>query len=278
MPHESQTARTAALSQVMGIVNVTPDSFSDGGRWASTEAAVEQAMRLVADGADVLDIGGESTRPGAEPVGEAEEIERVAPVIEGIRARWGGAISIDTMKPAVARAAVAAGATMWNDVTALSHAPDSAAVAAELGCDVVLMHMKGEPRTMQADPRYDDVVGEVRHYLRQRAEAAMAAGVARERIWLDPGIGFGKTLAHNMALTARLDVLVDLGFPVLYAASRKRTIQAIDATALAAGDRLGGSLALALEGARRGARMVRAHDVRETVQALKVQAAVTAAD
>jgi len=278
MAHESQTARTAALSQVMGIVNVTPDSFSDGGRWASTEAAVEQAMRLVADGADVLDIGGESTRPGAEPVGEAEEIERVAPVIEGIRARWGGAISIDTMKPAVARAAVAAGATMWNDVTALSHAPDSAAVAAELGCDVVLMHMKGEPRTMQADPRYDDVVGEVRHYLRQRAEAAMAAGVARERIWLDPGIGFGKTLAHNMALTARLDVLVDLGFPVLYAASRKRTIQAIDATALAAGDRLGGSLALALEGARRGARMVRAHDVRETVQALKVQAAVTAAD
>lgn len=278
MAHESQTARTAALSQVMGIVNVTPDSFSDGGRWASTEGAIDQAMRLVADGADVLDIGGESTRPGAEPVGEAEEIERVAPVIAGVRARWGGAISIDTMKPAVARAAVAAGATMWNDVTALSHAPDSATVAAELGCDVVLMHMKGEPRTMQADPRYDDVVGEVRDYLHGRAEAAMAAGVARERIWLDPGIGFGKTLAHNMALTARLGALVDLGFPVLYAASRKRTIQAIDATAVAATDRLGGSLALALEGARRGARMVRVHDVRETVQALKVQAAVKAAD
>ena len=277
MAHESQTPRTAAWSQVMGIVNVTPDSFSDGGRWASTEGAIDQAMRLVADGADVLDIGGESTRPGAEPVGEAEEIARVAPVIAGVRARWGGAISIDTMKPAVARAAVAAGATMWNDVTALSHAPDSAAVAAELGCDVVLMHMKGEPRTMQADPRYDDVVGEVRDYLRGRAEAAMAAGVARERIWLDPGIGFGKTLAHNMALTARLGALVDLGFPVLYAASRKRTIQAIDATAVAATDRLGGSLALALEGARRGAQMVRVHDVRETVQALKVQAAVTAA-
>jgi dihydropteroate synthase len=278
MAHESQTARTAALSQVMGIVNVTPDSFSDGGRWASTEGAIDQAMRLVADGADVLDIGGESTRPGAEPVGEAEEIERVTPVIAGVRARWGGAISIDTMKPAVARAAVAAGATMWNDVTALSHAPHSAAVAAELGCDVVLMHMKGEPRTMQAEPRYDDVVGEVRDYLRGRAEAAMAAGVAHERIWLDPGIGFGKTLAHNMALTARLRALVDLGFPVLYAASRKRTIQAIDATAVAATDRLGGSLALALEGARRGARMVRVHDVRETVQALKVQAAVAAAD
>ena len=264
--------------RIMGIVNVTPDSFSDGGRWASTEGAIDQAMRLVADGADVLDIGGESTRPGAEPVGEAEEIDRVAPVIAGVRTRWGGAISVDTMKPAVARAAVAAGATMWNDVTALSHAPDSAAVAAELGCDVVLMHMQGEPRTMQADPRYDDVVGEVRDYLHGRAEAAMAAGVARERIWLDPGIGFGKTLAHNLALTARLDALIDLGFPVLYAASRKRTIQAIDATAVAATDRLGGSLALALEGARRGAQMVRVHDVRETVQALKVQAAVTAAD
>lgn len=263
--------------QVMGIVNVTPDSFSDGGRWASTQGAVDRAMRLVAEGADVLDIGGESTRPGAEPVGEGEEIDRVAPVIAGVRARWDGMISVDTMKPAVARAAVAAGATMWNDVTALSHAPDSAAVAAELGCDVVLMHMKGEPRTMQADPRYDDVVGEVQDYLRARAEAAMAAGVARERIWLDPGIGFGKTLAHNMALTARLGALVDLGFPVLYAASRKRTIQAIDPTAVEATDRLGGSLALALEGARRGARMVRVHDVRETVQALKVQAAVRAA-
>lgn len=277
MQHESQTSRMSVLPQVMGIVNVTPDSFSDGGRWASTGAAVERALRLVEQGADVLDIGGESTRPGADPVGEAEEIDRVAPVIAGVRARWDGAISVDTMKPAVARAAVAAGATMWNDVTALTQALDSAAVAAELGCDVVLMHMKGEPRTMQADPRYDDVTGEVRDYLAARAEAAMAAGVAREKIWLDPGIGFGKTLAHNMALTARLDALVGLGFPVLYAASRKRTIQAVDATAVEAGDRLGGSLALALEGARRGARMVRVHDVRETVQALKVQAAVASA-
>ena len=277
MAHESQTARTAALSQVMGIVNVTPDSFSDGGRWASTQGAVDRAMRLVAEGADVLDIGGESTRPGAEPVGEAEEIDRVAPVIAGIRARWDGMISVDTMKPGVARAAVAAGATMWNDVTALGHAPDSLAVAAELGCEVALMHMKGEPRTMQTDPRYGDVVAEVRDYLRGRAEAAMAAGVARERIWLDPGIGFGKTLAHNMALTAELGALVDLGFPVLYAASRKRTIQAIDTTAVEATDRLGGSLALALEGARRGARMVRVHDVRETVQALKLHAALAKA-
>ncbi|WP_299177651.1 dihydropteroate synthase [uncultured Brevundimonas sp.] len=263
--------------RVMGIVNVTPDSFSDGGRWASTEGAVDHALRLVEQGAAVLDIGGESTRPGADPVGEAEEIERTAPVIAAVRARWGGAISIDTMKPAVARAAVAAGATMWNDVTALTHASDSPAVAAELGCEVVLMHMKGEPRTMQADPRYDDVAAEVRDYLAGRAEAAMAAGVAREKIWLDPGVGFGKTAAHNMTLTARLEVLVELGFPVLYAASRKRTIQAIDPTAVGATDRLGGSLALALEGARRGARMVRVHDVRETVQALKVQAAVAAA-
>lgn len=274
MQGESQTSRTSMSPQVMGIVNVTPDSFSDGGRWASTGAAVEQAMRLVEQGADVLDIGGESTRPGADPVGEAEEIERVAPVIAGVRTRWGGPISVDTMKPGVARAAVAAGATMWNDVTALTHAPDSTTVAAELGCDVVLMHMKGEPRTMQADPQYEDVVDEVRDYLAARAEAAMAAGVAREKIWLDPGIGFGKTLAHNMALTARLDVLVDLGFPVLYAASRKRTIQAIDPTAVEAGDRLGGSIALALEGARRGVRIVRVHDVRETVQALRVQAAI----
>ena len=277
MKRESQTSPMSVLSQVMGIVNVTPDSFSDGGRWTSTAAAVGHAMRLVEQGADVLDIGGESTRPGAEPVGEAEEIERVAPVIAGVRARWDGAISVDTMKPAVARAAVAAGATMWNDVTALSQAPDSLAVAAELGCAVVLMHMKGEPRTMQADPRYGDVVAEVRDYLRDRAGAAMAAGVARENIWLDPGIGFGKTLEHNMALTARLGELAALGFPVLYAASRKRTIQAVDPTAVEATDRLGGSLALALEGARRGARMVRVHDVRETVQALKLQAAVAAA-
>jgi len=263
--------------RVMGIVNVTPDSFSDGGRWASAQAALEHALRLVEEGADVLDIGGESTRPGAAPVGAHEEIDRVVPVIGGLRARWAGAISIDTMKPAVARAAVAAGATMWNDVSALTHGPDSAATAAELGCEVVLMHMKGEPRTMQDDPRYDDVVAEVRDHLAARAEAAIAAGVARDRIWLDPGIGFGKTLAHNMALTARLDALTALGFPVLYAASRKRTIQAIDPRAVDASDRLGGSIALALAAARRGAGMVRVHDVRQTVQALKVQAAVDGA-
>lgn len=264
--------------RVMGIVNVTPDSFSDGGRWATTQAAMDHALQLVEQGADVLDIGGESTRPGAEPVSQAEEIDRTAPVIEAIRTRWGGAVSIDTMKPAVARAAVVAGATLWNDVSALAHSPDSPAVAAELGCDVVLMHMQGQPRTMQADPRYDDVVLEVRDYLAARAAAAMAAGVARERIWLDPGVGFGKTVDHNLALTARLDALAALGFPVLYGASRKRMIAGLDASATEAMDRLGGSLALALEAARRGAAMVRVHDVRETVQALKIQAAVMAAE
>lgn len=262
---------------VMGIVNVTPDSFSDGGRHATTELALAHGLRLIDRGADVLDIGGESTRPGSDPVGEAEEIARVVPLIAALREGWDGRISIDTMKPGVARAAVGAGATMWNDVSGLAHAPDSLATAAELGCEVVLMHMKGAPKTMQDDPRYDDVTAEVVAHLAARAEAAMAAGVARDKIWLDPGIGFAKSTAHNLALTARLGALVELGFPVLYAASRKRLIQGVDETATDATDRLGGSLALALEGARRGARMVRVHDVRETAQALKIQAAVTAA-
>jgi dihydropteroate synthase len=258
----------------MGIVNVTPDSFSDGGRLSSVEAAVAHGLRLVDQGADILDVGGESTRPGAEPVSEADEIARVVPVIAGLRATWDGPISVDTMKAAVARAAAAAGATMWNDVSALTFSPDAPTGAAELGCDVVLMHMKGEPRTMQADPRYEDVVAEVRDAMLARADAAMAAGVARERIWLDPGIGFGKTSAHNLTLTARLDALTATGFPVLYGASRKRTIQAVDPSATDPLDRLGGSLALALEAARNGAAIIRVHDVRETVQALAVQAAL----
>ncbi|PQZ83801.1 MULTISPECIES: dihydropteroate synthase [unclassified Brevundimonas] len=261
---------------VMGIVNVTPDSFSDGGRLATQEAALAHALRLIEQGADVLDIGGESTRPGSDPVREDEEIDRVAPLITALRARWDGVISIDTMKPGVARAAVEAGATMWNDVTALMHASDSLATAADLGCAVVLMHMKGAPKTMQDDPHYDDVVAEVVAHLAARAEAAMTAGVAREKIWLDPGIGFAKTTVHNLMLSARLEALVELDFPVLYATSRKRVVQGVDASAVQASDRLGGSLALALEGVRRGARMVRVHDVRETVQALKLQAAVAA--
>jgi dihydropteroate synthase len=268
----------AGPTRVMGIVNVTPDSFSDGGRLADVEAAVAHGLMLVEQGADILDIGGESTRPGADPVDADEEIARTIPVIEGLRAAgWTGPISIDTMKPEVARAAVAAGATMWNDVSALGHAPDSLETAAALGCDVVLMHMKGEPRTMQDAPVYSDVAGEVSFWLLTRARAAMAAGVARERIWLDPGIGFGKTAAHNLTLTASLEQLAATGFPVLYGASRKRTIQSIDPTATEPADRLGGSLALALEAARRGAAIIRVHDVRETVQALKVQAAVDVA-
>jgi dihydropteroate synthase len=263
--------------RVMGIVNVTPDSFSDGGRHATVEAAIAHGKLLVEQGAAVLDIGGESTRPGAEPVDAVEEIARTVPVIEGLRAHWNGSISIDTMKPAVARAAVAAGATMWNDVSALRHTPDAPAVAAELGCDIVLMHMRGEPRTMQDDPRYDDVAAEVFGWLIDRADAAVRAGVATDRIWLDPGIGFGKTAQQNLILTARLDELAGAGFRILYGASRKRVIQAVDPGAADASDRLGGSLALALEAARRGASIIRVHDVRETVQALAVQAAVTAA-
>jgi dihydropteroate synthase len=260
--------------QVMGIVNVTPDSFSDGGRLGSVEAAVAHGLALVEQGADILDIGGESTRPGAGPVDAAEEIARTIPVIEGLRGHWAGQISIDTMKPEVARAAVTAGATIWNDVTALGFAPDSLTTAAELGCDVVLMHMRGEPQSMQADPRYDDVVAEVCAELTARAEAAMAAGLARERIWLDPGIGFGKTLAHNLTLTAHLNRLVEVGFPVLFGASRKRMIAGVDPTATDTGDRIGGSIALALAAAGHGARMIRVHDVRETVQALRLQAAL----
>lgn len=256
----------------MGVVNVTPDSFSDGGRFLDPGAALIHARRLIADGADILDIGGESTRPGAEPVSGAEEIARVIPLIAAIRTESAIPISVDTMKPAVARAAVAAGATMWNDVAALRWSDDSLATAAELGCDVVLMHMLGEPRTMQDDPRYDDVVGEVTAFLAERAQAALDGGVARERIWLDPGIGFGKTLAHNLALLANLESLVALGFPVVLGASRKRFIAAIDRNA--DDNRLGGSLAVALAASSAGVAAVRVHDVHETVQALSVWAAL----
>jgi len=260
--------------RIMGVVNVTPDSFADGGRFLDHDAALAHARRLIAEGADILDIGGESTRPGAAPVSAADEIERAVPLIAALRAETDIPISIDTMKPAVARAAIEAGASLWNDVTALTWSPDSLAVAADLGCEVVLMHMEGEPRTMQSDPRYDDVVREVGEYLTVRADAAMAAGVKRERIWLDPGIGFGKTMAHNLTLLRRLNELVALGFPILYGASRKSTILRIDPTAIAPDDRLGGSIAFALAAARAGAAAVRVHDVRETRQALAVQAAI----
>lgn len=262
----------------MGVLNATPDSFSDGGRFADPEAAVAHARRLIADGADILDVGGESTRPGAAPVDEAEEIARVEPLIRELAAQTKARISIDTMKPGVARAAIAAGAVIWNDVTALRHAPDSLATAAALGCDVVLMHMQGEPGTMQAEPHYDDVVSEVAAFLVERAEAAMAAGVLRERIWLDPGIGFGKhMIQHNLPLLAGLDRIVGLGFPVLLGVSRKSFISALDGGGRDADQRLGGSIAAALAGAAAGVAAVRVHDVRETAQALNVWAAIAQA-
>ena len=271
-----QETPAAAAVRVMGIVNVTPDSFSDGGRHFDPPAALAHAWRLVAEGADILDVGGESTRPGAEAVPAEAEIARVVPLVRAIRAESGAPISVDTMKPEVARAAVAAGASIWNDVTALRHAPESLETAAELGCEVVLMHMQGEPSTMQREPDYADVVTEVSDFLAERAEAAMRAGVARERIWLDPGIGFGKhPIRHNLPLLANLDRIIALGFPVLLGVSRKRFIGRLDHEA-PADQRLGGSIAAALAGAAAGVAAVRVHDVRETVQALKVWAAIQA--
>lgn len=255
---------------IMGILNVTPDSFSDGGRHADVRAAVDAALRMESEGADVIDVGGESTRPGAAPVPVAEEIARVLPVIEGIRRRSGVTISIDTMKPAVAREAMDAGATIWNDVNALRE-ETALELAADMGCDVVLMHMQGEPRTMQANPKYDDVVADVMAFLRARAHAAMQAGIAAEKIWIDPGIGFGKTLAHNLALTRAVGALKEeTGFKLLYGASRKSFIGRIDPAATDARERLGGSLAAAIRAVSLGADMLRVHDVRETVQAMRV--------
>ncbi len=259
----------------MGIVNVTPDSFSDGGILASASAAIDHALRLIDEGADVLDIGGESTRPGARPVSPQEELDRILPVIEGLVRRTDHVISVDTLKPEVARAAIAVGARIWNDVTALQ-APTSIPLAAQMNCDVVLMHMQGEPQSMQDDPRYQDVVAEVEAFLLDRARAAEAGGVARERIWLDPGIGFGKTVTHNLALLGALPRLAAHGYPVLLAASRKRFIASLSGSNPPATERLGGSIATALHGARSGCRMVRVHDVAQTVQALAVWSAIEA--
>ena len=257
----------------MGILNVTPDSFSDGGALAGVPAAVGRAAAMAAD-ADILDIGGESTRPGAQPVPQAEEIARTAPVIRAIRAAGIAApISIDTRNAATARAALAAGADMVNDVSALTHDPAMADVVAEAGVPVCLMHAQGDPRTMQDAPHYTDVVAEVLDYLSGRVEAALAAGIARDRIVIDPGIGFGKTLDHNLTLLRALGAFHALGLPVLLGASRKRfigTITGVDRPA----DRLAGSLAIALHAAAAGVQVVRVHDVNETRQALSMWAAL----
>jgi dihydropteroate synthase len=257
---------------LMGIVNVTPDSFSDGGAFQDPVAAVLHARRLISEGARIVDVGGESTRPGADPVSVGEELDRVVGVIEGIAGlRLPVQISIDTMKLPVAEAAVAAGATYVNDVTAFRHDPGLAGLVADRGLDCCLMHMLGEPRTMQVEPRYADVVSDVKAFLEERMAAAVAAGVPEERIQLDPGIGFGKTLEHNLELLRRMDELVALGRPVVVGTSRKSFIGRI--TGRDVTERVHGTVATCVLALERGARVFRVHDVAAVADALAVTAA-----
>ena len=259
--------------RVMGIVNVTPDSFSDGGHHATVDAAIAHALRLLEQGADVLDIGGESTRPGAEPVEEAIELGRVLPVIEALVARTAVPISVDTSRPGVMRAALAAGAGMVNDVRALRAEGALEAVAASTAA-VVLMHMAGEPRTMQQAPAYDDVVGEVQRFLAERVFACEMAGIDKRRIVIDPGFGFGKAHEHNLALLAQLKRFSGIGVPVLAGLSRKSCLGQITGRGVDA--RMAASVSAHLVAVQHGAMLVRVHDVAETVDALKVWAAVSA--
>ncbi len=251
---------------VLGVVNVTPDSFSDGGRFFDSARAIEQGLRLREEGADLVDVGGESTRPGAQAVALEEELRRVIPVI-GALAGQGIAVSVDTVKPGVMRAAIAAGCAMVNDVNAF-RAPGAIDAVRDSGVAACAMHMRGTPESMQADPRYDDVLSEVAAFLRERAAALESAGVARERIVIDPGFGFGKTLEHNVALFRGLPALAALGYPVLAGTSRKRMIGEL--TGQPQGERGAASVAAALLAVQNGASLVRVHDVRETVDALKV--------
>jgi len=260
-----------ARPRVMGILNVTPDSFSDGGRFLHVDKAIEHALQLVADGADIIDVGGESTRPGARPVTAAEEIDRVVPVIESIRQVSQVPVSIDTSKPEVMRAAVVAGAAMINDVRALT-CDGAMAVAADLQLPVCLMHMQGQPDSMQRNPNYSDVVEEVRTFLLNRAQACMSNGIPHDRIIIDPGFGFGKSVQHNIELLRHLDRLVDTGFAVLAGLSRKSMIGAMLDDPKR--DRLAGSVTLALYAMRQGVHIVRVHDVAETVDALRIEAAL----
>jgi dihydropteroate synthase len=254
----------------MGVVNVTPDSFSDGGRFLDPKAALDRARALTEEGADLLDIGAESSRPGAGGVGVEEELSRLMPVLDGLR-DCAIPVSVDTAKPEVMKAALGAGASMINDITAL-RAPAALETVAAFDAAVCLMHMQGEPRTMQKEPHYEDVVGEVAAFLSERVAAAEAAGIARERIAIDPGFGFGKTVAHNFELLRHLDRIAGLGLPVLAGWSRKSTLGAI--TGRNAQDRLAASLAAALLAVERGARIVRVHDVAATRDALQVLAAL----
>ena len=258
---------------VMGVLNVTPDSFSDGGRFRDVQAAVSHAERMAADGAAIIDVGGESTRPGSDPVGEDEELRRVLPVIERLAATLSIPVSVDTRKPGVMRRAIATGASLVNDVAALT-APGAIEAVAGSEVAVCLVHMQGEPGSMQDAPTYVDVVGEVRVFLRSRVAACVAAGIPRSRIAVDPGFGFGKTLEHNLALLAGLPDLAADGLPVLAGLSRKRMIGVL--TGRDGSDRLAGSLAAAVVAVERGARIIRAHDVRETVDALRIVAAAGA--
>jgi dihydropteroate synthase len=266
----------AAGYRIMGIVNVTPDSFSDGGEWFEREAAIAHGRRLAEEGASILDIGGESTRPYSDPVPSDEERARVVPVIEAL-AGSGAQLSVDTMKLEVARDAIAAGATFVNDVTAFRHDPALAGLVAEHGCDCCLMHMLGDPRTMQVDPRYDDVVSEIKAFLDERAAFAVAEGIAPERIALDPGIGFGKTVAHNLELLRRLDEIVALGFPVLVGTSRKAFLGKL-AGREDPHDRVAATVATNVLALERGATLFRVHDVAPTADALTVAAATLRAD
>jgi dihydropteroate synthase len=255
----------------MGVVNVTPDSFSDGGLYLDPAAAIAHGRELEAAGAAILDVGGESTRPGAEEVAEGEELHRVEPVIAAL-AGGGARISVDTSKAAVAAAALDGGAEIVNDVTALRGDPEMAALCAERGATVVLMHMAGSPRTMQRDPHYDDVVAEVRAFLIERMEVAIATGIAEERIWLDPGIGFAKTAVHNLELLRRLSELRELGRPLVVGTSRKSFIGKVDGSE--AGERLGGTIASSVLAAAEGAEVLRVHDVAEVGQAMAMATAI----
>jgi dihydropteroate synthase len=264
----------------MGVVNVTPDSFSDGGRFLDAGAAIAQGRALVVEGADILDVGGESTRPGAEPVAAGEELRRVVPVVEGLAAAGLDVqISVDTCKSVVARAALDGGASLVNDITAFRADPEMAGLVAQSGADCCLMHMLGEPRTMQEDPRYEDVVDEVKAFLEERLEFAIREGVPRQRILLDPGIGFGKTEAHNLELLRRLPELLTLGVPIVIGTSRKGFLGRIIARAagrtepVGVADRLAGTLASNVLAYERGASVFRVHEVAPVREALAVAAA-----